>query len=396
MDHLPLSARQRAAYTQAGLLAHERFAARAGHHAESRTLPVDDLKDLARAGLLNLAAGEDIGGGGSGIMGHDPLLYLLVLDQIARHAGLATSHSLQVHSHALHFVDQCATQAQRRRLLAPIIAAEGLTTTLSSEPGRTARGPRHTTLAHRHGQGFVISGTKNFATLAAACSHLLVLVDGAPDSDVAGQRLALLVPVDAPGVRIEDTGWNPYGMRAGVSPLVHFDRHEVPEDALIGPPGAHADGNWSVKADLGFAAQYVGAAHGILESTVQAARRRGVAASPAVELRLGEAWSRLAAARWHYYGAAKLWETRDEGAAGPASQSAKVQAVKAAEQVLETATRIAGPSAFDADSELTLRSNDLRYLMMREQPDALSVSLGKALIDSAAEPVAAPVAGIAG
>jgi len=34
--------------------------------------------------------------------------------------------------------------------------------------------------------------------------------------------------------------------------------------------------------------------------------------------------------------------------------------------------------------------------MMREQPDALSVSLGKALIDSAAEPVAAPVAGIAG
>lgn len=396
MAHLPLSARQREAYDQAGQLARERFATRAAAHARARTLPALDLADLAASGLLNLAAGEDIGGAGSGIMGRDPLLYLLVLDQIAHHAGLATSHSLQVHSHALHFIDQCATEMQRRHILAPIVANNGLMTTLSSEPGRTARGARHATLVQKTESGFIISGTKNFATLAPACSHLLVLADGAPDSGAEGQRLALLVPVDAPGVRIESTAWNPCGMRAGVSPLVHFDQHEVPGDHLIGPPGAHADGNWSVKADLGFAAQYVGAAHGVLESAALAALRRGTVHTPAVELRLGEAWSRLAAARWHYFGAAKLWETRAAAAAGSASQSAKIQAVRAAELVLETATRIAGPSAFEADSDLTLRSNDLRYLMMREQIDTLAGVLGKTLVEQVTAPAETPALRVAG
>ncbi|MUO43027.1 acyl-CoA dehydrogenase family protein [Agrobacterium vitis] len=375
--HLPLTPGQRAASETAGRLARERFAPRAAAYDTELRLPVEDLRDLAEAGLLNLAAGEDIGGGGSGVLGKDPLLYLLILEQLARYSGLATSHSLQVHSHAVHFIDRIADDRQRRTVLAPLLQRNVLMTTLGSEPGRTARGARHTTLARRSETGFVLSGVKNFATLADACGYLLVLADGDPQSGVAaGQRLGLLVPVDGEGVRIEPGSWDPYGMRAAVSPVVHLEEHFVPQSHVIGAPGAHAAGNWSLKADLGFAAQYVGGAQRILDLTADAVQRRGLSESPPALVRLGEAQSRVESARWHYYGAAKLWELGDEEAAGPASLSAKLQAIHAGELALEMATRIAGPSAFQADSALSRISRDLRYFMMREQVDAGAISIG--------------------
>lgn len=386
---LPLTPRQRAASERARELATTRFAARAARHDAEIRLPVEDLAELAEAGLLNLAAGEDVGGGGSGVLGRDPLLYLVVMEQLACYGGLATSHALQVHSHALHFIDRAATPEQRRGLLASLIARNVLTTTLGSEPGRTARGARHTTLARRVAGGFVVSGTKNFATLADACGYLLVLVDGDADSGVAGQRLALLVPTDGAGVHIAPGSWNPYGMRAAVSPVVHLDAHFVPDDHVIGAPGAHATGNWSLKADLGFAAQYVGGARRVLDLTVEAVRRRGLAESPSVLLRLGEARSRIDAARWHYFGAARLWAEGQEAAAGPQSLSAKLEAIRAGDLVLEHATRIAGPSAFEASSDLTRISRDLRYFMMREQLDAGAISIGSQLFDGA--PIVAAV-----
>lgn len=388
--HLPLTSHQRAAADKARHLALECFAPRAAAYDAELRLPVEDLKDLAEADLLNLAAGEDIGGGGSGVLGKDPLLYLLILEQLARYSGLATSHSLQVHSHAVHFIDRVANDRQRRTVLAPLLQQGVLITTLGSEPGRTARGARHTTLARRTENGFVVSGIKNFATLADACEYLLVLADGDQQSgDAAGKRLGLLVPVGGEGVRIEAGSWDPYGMRAAVSPVVHLEEHFVPEDHVIGSPGAHAAGNWSLKADLGFAAQYVGGAQQILDLTAEAVQRRGLSESPPALVRLGEAQSRVNGARWHYYGAAKLWELGDEEAAGPASLSAKLQAIHAGEMVLEAATRIAGPSAFQADSALTRVSRDLRYFMMREQVDAGAISIGSCLFNH--DPIVAAV-----
>jgi alkylation response protein AidB-like acyl-CoA dehydrogenase len=382
--------RQQEVYDLADRLARENFAPRAPSNDALGVLPDQDLTDLAEHGLLNLAVGSDIGGGDSGILGKQPLLYLLVLERIAR-VSLATSHCFQVHSHAAHFIDQRGTAEQRHDLLGDIVRKRTLMTTLSSEPGRTARGEMKKTTADRVAEGYVVNGIKNYATLAGGAGALLVLADGGTGVDAPTGRLSLVVPTDAPGVRIELSAWDPYGMRAAVSPIVELTDHLVPTSHVIGAPGLHLTENWAVKADLGFSSQYVGASRGILDLVCQSTVKRGMRDNPYLLQQLGEAQAAIEVARWAIYAAAEIWRTGSEHAAEQASICAKLQGLRAANAALDCTTRFAGPSAFASTSPLTRMTRDLRFLMLREHPDAAAAAVGRAVLD-AASPLAKTVA----
>lgn len=370
-------------------LAREAFAERAAGYDERAVLPEENLHDLRAVGLLNLVVGKDLGGHGSGIGSADPLLYLLVLEEIAA-VCLSTSHCLQVHCHAVQFIDRLGTATQRRHFLLDVVEHGSLMTTLSSEPGRTARGSRNESLARLAPTGWSLSGVKNYSTLAGACKWLLVLTDAHVENDIAalapvpvsnGERIASLVRVDAPGVSFVDQPWNAPGMRAAVSPTVRFEAADVPWSQIIGRPNAHLADNWSVKADLGFAAQYVGAAQGLLDSVTNAVRRRSTASDPHVQRHVGRLHFTIQGVRAQYRHAAWLWTQSDEAAAGLASIGAKHQAVEAANQVLDIAARIVGPTAFLQGSALERQYRDLRFLTMREHPDPAATAAGKKLLE---------------
>jgi len=387
--NLSLTPEQQRVTDLAARLARDAFAPRAARFDAAAALPLENLADLRAAGLLALAVGEDLGGLGSGIEGRDPLLYLLALEQIAE-VCLSTSHCLQVHCHAAHFIDRLGTASQRRDLLGDVVRRGALMTTLSSEPGRTARGSRNESLARASSAGWTLSGVKNYATLASGSVYLLVLADAATDGEsserlpipvVAGERVALVVNTASAGMSFVDRAWNPPGMRAAVSPTVRFDQCQLAWEQTIGASNAHLAGNWSVKADLGFAAQYVGAAQGLLDSVLQAVNRRATASDPHVQRHVGRLHFAVDGARALYQKAAWLWTGEDKRAAALASIGAKHQAIEAANHVLDIATRIVGPTAFTSGSTLERQYRDLRFLTMREHLDAAATTVGKALLD---------------
>lgn len=397
--NLALSAEQARVQAVSRELAREAFAARAGHYDQLAQVPVDNIADLRSHGLLGLVIGRDVGGAGGGIQGDDPLAYLLALEQIAQ-VCLATSHCLQVHSHAAHYIDQTATREQRQRILGDVIDNGALMTTLGSEPGRTARGARNQTTAQPLGDGWQLDGVKNYATLASASKYLLVLADGAftgstqpvsPQGErfAPSERVALAVPVSAAGVSFVEGSWDPLGMRAAVSPTVQFDAVKVNWGDTIGASNQHFSGQWSVKADLGFAAQYVGAAEGILQLAITAINRRGTTDDAHVQRHLGRLRFAIDGARGLLYRAAWLWTQDDKGAAAQASLGAKHQAIDVAQQLLDVVVQIVGPSHFGAASELARQYRDLRFLTMREHLDRTAAQVGKELLQGPAAPAVA-------
>ena len=134
-----LTDRQKNVYETVGSLARERFAPRAAKHDLDASTPLENLKDLYDAGLYGLTISEDMGGMGSGVMGRDPLLYLLAIEQTAR-SCMSTAHCVHIHCHGAHYVDQVGTSAQRERILGQVIKGGALLNATGSEPGRTARG----------------------------------------------------------------------------------------------------------------------------------------------------------------------------------------------------------------------------------------------------------------
>jgi alkylation response protein AidB-like acyl-CoA dehydrogenase len=389
-----LSAEQARVQTLSRELARDAFAGRSARYDLQAQVPADNLADLRSHGLLGLVIGRDIGGAGGGIQGDDPLAYLLALEQIAQ-VCLATSHCLQVHCHAAHYIDQTGTQGQRESILGDVIVNGALMTTLGSEPGRTARGARNQTTARPVSGGWQLNGVKNYATLASASKYLLVLADCETDGlpSVVGptgevylqnERVALAVDVQSPGVSFVEGSWDPLGMRAAVSPTVKFEHCTVSWAYTIGASNTHFAGHWSVKADLGFAAQYVGAAEGILQSAYAAINRRGTADDAHVQRHVGRLRFAIDGARGLLYRAAWLWTQGDEGAAAQASLGAKHQAIDVAQQLLDVAVQIVGPSHFGAASDLARQYRDLRFLTMREHLDRTAAQVGKELLQAPA------------
>ncbi|MBV6826516.1 acyl-CoA dehydrogenase family protein [Pseudomonas sp. PD9R] len=387
-----LSAEQARVQNLSRELAREAFSGRAAGYDFEAQVPADNLADLRSYGLLGLVIGRDVGGAGGGIQGEDPLAYLLALEQIAQ-VCLATSHCLQVHCHAAHYIDQTGTQAQRERILGNVIANGALMTTLGSEPGRTARGARNQTTALSTNVGWQLDGVKNYATLASASKYLLVLADcesevgqvitgPAGESFVAGERVALAVEVASQGVSFVEGSWDPLGMRAAVSPTVTFEQCSVPWANTIGASNTHFTGHWSVKADLGFAAQYIGAAEGILQRAFSAINRRGTADDAHAQRHLGRLRFAIDGARGLLYRAAWLWTQSDEVAAAQASLGAKHQAIDVAQQLLDVVVQIVGPSHFGAASDLARQYRDLRFLTMREHLDRTAAQVGKELLQT--------------
>jgi alkylation response protein AidB-like acyl-CoA dehydrogenase len=173
-------------------------------------------------------------------------------------------------------------------------------------------------------------------------------------------------------------------MRAAVSPVVELTDQFVPDSHVIGTPGLHFTDNWSIKADLGFAAQYLGASQGTLDLIVSSMIQRGLNENLFALQQLGQAKTSVEATRWQLYAAALMWCTATQTDAEQASIAAKLQSIRTANLVLDCASRIAGPSAFTNVSALTRITRDLRFFMLREDPDAAAVAIGRHLVQTEA------------
>src|SRR5450631_788597 len=202
---------------QAGIIARARelgqsvFADRAAAYDRDAKFPVENYRDLHRAGLLAIAIPKKHGG-----LGADYQTYALAAAEIGRYCG-ATALTWNMHvcstlwsgplADDLDMDGATRAEHERRRTLhyRRIIDDGAIYSQPFSEGGAAAAGGvAFGTEAKPVDGGFLVSGKKIFASLSGAADYYGVLCTVRHEGEAASRRntLYVAVPAKAPGVSI--------------------------------------------------------------------------------------------------------------------------------------------------------------------------------------------------
>jgi butyryl-CoA dehydrogenase len=300
--------------------------------------PGGALAELGRLGFMGMLVPAEHGGAGADHVG-----YALVMEEIAAGDG-ATSTILSVNTLCCGAVLQYGSDAQKERFLRPMAGGE-IAAFCLTEPAAGSDAAALKTRARRHGNRWVLSGTKQFISSGSTAKVALVFAVTDP---AAGRRgiSAFLVPTDLPGYRVARLE-KKLGQRASDTAQLVFEDIELTPDLLLGQEG---EGYRIALANLecgriGIAAQAVGMARAAYEAALAYAKERETFGQrliehQAVAFRLADMATQLAAARGLVLDAA---ERRDAGEpALQAAAMAKLFASEMAERVASDAIQIHG------------------------------------------------------
>lgn len=334
---------------------------------------------LRASGYTRLSLPEERGGLGSGLEEYAAAGLRL------GEANAALALVLAMHTHVV------GSAFQGRTLPEPMLAAlaraslEGqLVNALASEPelGSPSRGGLPRTAATPDGSGgWLLTGRKTWATGARALG-LAVVSAATPEGTVA----RLLVPMDAPGVRVEETWAGSLALRGTGSHDVVFENVTVPGDHLAPPGAPHPSGSaWFWTA---IAATYLGVGFAALDALAEYARARvptalgaPIATLPRVQENVGRIATDLGAARALLLEATRAWDARPGEDAVPGLAAAKAHATNAAVSATDLAVRVAGGAALTPALPLSRLLRDARAGLTHPPADEVSyASLGAALL----------------
>ncbi|HNR32203.1 MAG TPA: acyl-CoA dehydrogenase family protein [Candidatus Hydrogenedentes bacterium] len=133
------------------------------------------------------------------------------------------------------------TDEQKERFLTPLLAGDIRSCFSMTEPDYPGSNPVWMgTTAVRDGNEWVINGTKWFSTGADGASFAIVMAITNPDAPKHLRASQILVPIDTPGVCIEENtpsmGWR--GEDWASHSRIRYENVRVPVDNILGPDGA--------------------------------------------------------------------------------------------------------------------------------------------------------------
>jgi alkylation response protein AidB-like acyl-CoA dehydrogenase len=363
-------------------VARETLAPRAAHYDERAQNPVESWRDLWRLGLLAGTIPASHGG-----LGLDMATYVSVISALARGCA-STAMTVHMHSTVMRFIDALGTAAQKRRCFDDVVRHGRLFGSWGSEPAVSlSRTLLMETVIRHDGVGYVIDGIKHFCTMALGASHYMVwcALDGG--TDMAKSLQLALVPADAAGITT-DGKWDTLGMRATFSPSVTFTGVRVPEDGMLGAPGAAVQVGVIESFALGYAAVYLGIAESALAFALDYAKKRivkpeniPVAADPTVQRHVGELAVELDAAALVLADSAARWDGADLSDLGPLANRAKYLATEVGLHVTSKVIQVVGGRGAYKDYPAERAFRDLRTCtLMPPTVDRMLEAIGKSAL----------------
>ncbi len=359
------------------------FAARAGQHDRDASFPHENFRALGEAGLLNLTAAPQDGGGGAG------LARAAALVGTVAQGCASTALVLAMQLIHVHLSSRSPRWPADLRSLVGRSAAEGaLINALRTEPalGTPARGGLPDTLARRTPDGWALSGRKLYATGAPGLRWMLVWAR----TDEATPRVGnFLVPADRPGITIVPT-WDQLGLRATGSHDVAFADVALPAHHAVDIrlPGAWqpdpAQVAWNT---LTIAALYTGVATaardwlvGFLRERVPSNLGAPLASLPRMQEAVGGIEALLLTNRRLVDGAA----AEHDAGRGPCPDECNLIKAVAAEnaiQAVEAAVKLAGNHALSRAHPLERHLRDVLCARIHTpQADAAFTAAGRAAL----------------
>jgi butyryl-CoA dehydrogenase len=326
--------------------------------------PHELIAKMGELGFMGIAVPESWGGSGM-----DAVSYVLALEEISK-ACASTGVIMSVNNSLVcDPLLKYGTDEQKQQWLVPLASGKKLGCYALSEPEAGSDAAAQKTNARRDGDGWILSGTKNFITNAPKAD--VVLVFATTDADKKHHGIsAFLVPTNTPGVVVGPPD-DKMGIRGAHSSQVFFDDCRLPSSALLGQPG---DGFKIAMGTLdggriGIAAQAVGIAQAAFEAATKYAMERKTFGKPiaehqAIQFKLADMSTDIAAARMLLWRAAVAKD--DGGKFSKEAAMAKVFAAEVANRVAKEAVQVFGGYGYLADFPVERHFRDAKITEIYE------------------------------
>jgi butyryl-CoA dehydrogenase len=303
-----LAAEQREIQALARDFARERIEPNAAEWDREHRFPRELLTELAQLGLMGVCVEEEYGGAGA-----DFLSYILVLEELSR-ADAGVGVTVAVHTSATTLpILAFGTDDQKSRFVPPLARGELIGAFALTEPEAGSDAGSLRTRAEPHGDGWTISGAKQWITNGRHAGTFLLFAR--TDASTEGARGVSAFILDADHVRVtrdeEKLGLNSSVTNDIVVEGVHVERDRLLHDENKGFTVAMAtlDGG-----RIGIAAQALGIAQAAYDVAREYALERHafgqrIADFQAIQWKLADMSTEIDAARLLVYRAAWLKAT---------------------------------------------------------------------------------------
>jgi acyl-CoA dehydrogenase len=308
------------------------------------SFPEEFYQAMATGGWLGIAMPQEYGGGGLGIA------EAAVMMQAVAESGACMSGASAVHMNifGLNPVVIFGTEAQRRRMLPPLIAGRDKSCFAVTEPNVGLNTTALRTRAERQGDRYLVSGQKIWTSTAQVANKVLLLARTTPADRVRKKTEGLsLFYTDLDRAKVEVRLIEKMGRHAVDSNMLFIDGLEIPEEDRIGEEGRgfHYILHGMNPERILIAAEAVGIGRAALRRATAYAKERIVFDRPigqnqAIQHPLARCWAELEAADLLTRKAAWLYDEGQE--CGAEANAAKYLAAEAGFRAAETAVMTHG------------------------------------------------------
>jgi len=313
------------------------------HDAEA-LFPHAFHKAMADAGWLGIAMPEAQGGAGLGIT--EAALMLQAVS--ASGAGFSGASAIHMNIFGLNPVVVFGSEAQKQRMLPPLIAGQDKACFAVTEPDAGLDTTQLKTQAVRDGDHYVLNGRKIWISTAQVANKMLILARTTPMDQVDKPTKGLsLFYTDLDRQHVEVREIDKMGRAAVDSNMLFIDQLRVPVSDRIGEEG---HGFEYILHGLNperilIAAEAVGLGRVALEHATRYAKERVVFGRPigqnqGIQHPLAQCWMQLEAANLMVMKAAALYDTGKP--CGAEANTAKFLAAEAAHNACQTAVLTLG------------------------------------------------------
>jgi alkylation response protein AidB-like acyl-CoA dehydrogenase len=393
-SQLDLSAEQQDLINRVGVLAREKFAPRAAEYDRTATFPAEDFDDLFHAGLLAPVVPKEHGGYGLGPYTGDVFTLWMMTKEIAR-ADMSLARCWEGHVNSLVLLDGMSTEEQKARWFKGVIEQGEKWVAWSGEP--QARKPdepiRFGTTVEKVDGGYMINGNKVFATSAGGAQWAILLVNTAGPGGVrhaAAENidtvLMMACNLSDPSIEIDTSWWDPIGMRATASHLVHFRNTFIPEEDLIGYPGQYLKEGWQTCFIPHYAATFLGAAEAAYDYALNYITTQKKAEDPYVQHHIGQMSVNVETAHLWLRHVARLWESGRYLEAQLAGSRARHVVEHLAEDTVKDCIRACGARCLIRPSALERVYRDLSFYVRHDNDDQILATIGKSILGLTHDP----------
>ena len=223
--HFALTEEQTAIQETALSFAKERLAPHAGEWDETEHFPLDVIRETAGLGMAAIYVPAEKGG--SGLSRLDGALIFEALS----YGCPAIAAYISIHNMVAWMVGRYGTSAQIAEWMPKLVSMEWLSSYCLTEPGAGSDAAALATRAERHGDSYILNGTKQFISGAGATDFYFIFARTGGEG--ASGISAFAVPSDTPGLSFgpkeRKMGWNAQPTRQVV-----LENATVPAFQLVG------------------------------------------------------------------------------------------------------------------------------------------------------------------